>query len=1030
MAERVHLTEKMKGMRELPPEAKSSPERDPEELFGASYFAKGCGPIPYERSEGWLGLFASIADHMVRCLKPARVLDAGCAMGFLVEALWDRGVEAYGIDISSYAIARVRPDIRPYCRVASVTEPIEGRFDLITCIEVLEHLEREDARRAVRNLCLAADTILFSSTPTDFMEPTHFNVQPPLYWLRLFAEFDFWPDLRFDATVVAPHAFLLRKGQPAGPDDMLASYCDSLRLRVELAEAKRRVSEVEGELEQQRRRYDAHRVVQLYWREAGGNYQEANSVKANLLPTETVARVQLRIPAAEGTLDGLRLDPADRTGLVRLHRACLRREDESEIWNWPLRPEHFRSERARGMEPLPAHGAGEGVTLLLTGSDPSVELPLATGDFAQCAGGAVLEVDLSWPNSVAHAREWIERTHEMERRRAETLEVLRITRRMEEGLAQPLERLRVLFVTACLDAPFRYRCENACLQLRAENVVADLATITYPALPEIIARYSILVLFRIPWEKRVEAILERAHSAHTSVVFDIDDLIFTGGLETDLPFLREFDARRLLEYTSLGARLRKTIQHSPFFIGSTPELVEAAQAEGRLAFQHPNLLHPEVIRIAAHVRTASLWLRQHMIISYLSGSNTHDPDLHAIAPALATVLKEVPDAFLLLAGFVETPAELNQFGSRILRVPYLDWRVLPWLQGMARCNLAPSAEINRFTNSKSPLKFFEAGITGVPTVASPTKPMKAAIRSGENGFLAESQAEWTAAIKACLDLATSRRLGRAAWETSMRSHSHSGHPNRLQAILRRFVQPEWEMPQHRPDLPLHGLLEAEPGATLGQFSGNPGARIASITSLLWAAAFPTRLSRGAVWMNPKRTFAATAFEPFQADSRRFGPVPAETLLRAQAAVGLEGEANLEGPLALSWRPTGNPPPEPQGHGWYKTSGAGASLLSCPLAVDLSQHNGLLLTLAAEAAEAACAAKLYWSSDADAPAFAEERSIAFPVVCDGEPHWYLVSLNCDDQGNPTSWRSGGMSRYLRFDPLDSAGLFRIERMLLI
>ena len=56
--------------------------------------------------------FGTIADQVVAEIKPRRVLDVGCAKGFLVEALRDRGVEAFGIDVSEYAIGEVRPDIR------------------------------------------------------------------------------------------------------------------------------------------------------------------------------------------------------------------------------------------------------------------------------------------------------------------------------------------------------------------------------------------------------------------------------------------------------------------------------------------------------------------------------------------------------------------------------------------------------------------------------------------------------------------------------------------------------------------------------------------------------------------------------------------------------------------------------------------------------------------------------------------------------------------------------------------------------
>src|SRR3954467_2188523 len=112
-------------------------------LYGAYYYRHDCG-IPYERNEHWLGFFGGIADRIVADLHPTTLLDAGCAMGFLVEVLVKRGVDARGIDISEYAISEVHESIRDRCRVQSLTEPLEGRYDLITCIEVVEHIAPQD----------------------------------------------------------------------------------------------------------------------------------------------------------------------------------------------------------------------------------------------------------------------------------------------------------------------------------------------------------------------------------------------------------------------------------------------------------------------------------------------------------------------------------------------------------------------------------------------------------------------------------------------------------------------------------------------------------------------------------------------------------------------------------------------------------------------------------------------------------------------------------------------------------------------
>jgi len=185
-------------------------------LFDAHYYATGLG-APYQRDEHWMSFFAGIAARIVAEIGPATVLDAGCAMGLLVEQLRLRGVEAEGLDISAYAIANAPEAVREHVRVASVAEPFERRYDLIVCIEVLEHLPRPEAERAVVNLCHHSDDVLFSSSPLDYKEATHFNVNPPEYWAELFARQGFFRDLDFDASFITPWAARFRRRSDPPP---------------------------------------------------------------------------------------------------------------------------------------------------------------------------------------------------------------------------------------------------------------------------------------------------------------------------------------------------------------------------------------------------------------------------------------------------------------------------------------------------------------------------------------------------------------------------------------------------------------------------------------------------------------------------------------------------------------------------------------------------------------------------------------------------------------------------------------------
>jgi SAM-dependent methyltransferase len=209
---------------------------DLSKLYGEEYYRSYCGSVPYSRSElpHWSAFFGTIADELIRAIQPKRVLDAGCALGFLVEAFWDRGVEARGMDVSSYAISQVRRDLQPYCQVGSIVDGIEAKYDLITCIEVLEHIPEAQGLRAIENLTRATGTIVFSSTPYDVDEQTHFNVRPIIHWLQLFREHGFSPDLGFDLNFICDHAILFRRSNEPLSDEVLRLYSRFVRQRHDI----------------------------------------------------------------------------------------------------------------------------------------------------------------------------------------------------------------------------------------------------------------------------------------------------------------------------------------------------------------------------------------------------------------------------------------------------------------------------------------------------------------------------------------------------------------------------------------------------------------------------------------------------------------------------------------------------------------------------------------------------------------------------------------------------------------------------
>jgi SAM-dependent methyltransferase len=229
------------------PEDDSSPSANPQRLYGRWYY--DTYTVPYEENDHWRNFFGSVADNIIRYLQPRTVLDAGCAKGFLVAALRERGVEAFGFDLSEWAIDQAPAEVRPYLSVGSLTSPIEGTFDLVTNIEVIEHLDPVDAPTAVANLCQASDRILLSSTPGDQHEPTHVNVQPPERWAQLFAGHGFFRSFRHDAGYLSPWAVLYEREQRSLTDVVVEYDRAWTALRVETLAQRRALLNLQGQLE-------------------------------------------------------------------------------------------------------------------------------------------------------------------------------------------------------------------------------------------------------------------------------------------------------------------------------------------------------------------------------------------------------------------------------------------------------------------------------------------------------------------------------------------------------------------------------------------------------------------------------------------------------------------------------------------------------------------------------------------------------------------------------------------------------------
>ena len=125
--------------------------------FGQAYFdgsrEQGYGGYVYDGR--WVKVAESIVQHY-GIERGQRVLDVGCAKGFLVKDLSDAvpGVIVYGLDISSYGLTHAHNDARRrLVRGSAERLPFaDGSFDLVVSINTIHNLDRAGCIAALQEM--------------------------------------------------------------------------------------------------------------------------------------------------------------------------------------------------------------------------------------------------------------------------------------------------------------------------------------------------------------------------------------------------------------------------------------------------------------------------------------------------------------------------------------------------------------------------------------------------------------------------------------------------------------------------------------------------------------------------------------------------------------------------------------------------------------------------------------------------------------------------------------------------------------
>lgn len=113
------------------------------------------GSVAVSRALGWgleyLTYMTWVRDQVLQ-RRPHRMLDAGCGDGRLLHLLEGHVEERVGVDPSPRAIAFAKA-FNPRCRLlVGTAADLNDEYDLVTCVEVLEHIADESLPDFVSSL--------------------------------------------------------------------------------------------------------------------------------------------------------------------------------------------------------------------------------------------------------------------------------------------------------------------------------------------------------------------------------------------------------------------------------------------------------------------------------------------------------------------------------------------------------------------------------------------------------------------------------------------------------------------------------------------------------------------------------------------------------------------------------------------------------------------------------------------------------------------------------------------------------------
>lgn len=317
----------------------------------------------------------------------------------------------------------------------------------------------------------------------------------------------------------------------------------------------------------------------------------------------------------------------------------------------------------------------------------------------------------------------------------------------------------------------RYRVLNKAEQLRSLGYQVKVVNNSQLRLED--ARKAFLiVVYRCGDSPLLQELVRVAKHFKRTVLYDIDDLVIDTKYTDQLAYTQELDSVEKANYDAGVHSYGRMLSLCDGVITTTKALAEELSAYKTPVLLNRNLASEELVVISEQVLTSKA-TEEKVKIGYFSGSITHNENFELIKPALKKLLERYSYVELHLVGYLDLPEDLAPFKEQIVTHDYVNWDELPELIREVDINLAPLTK-TIFNEAKSEIKWMEAALVQVPTVASKLGSFSEMIQDGVTGVLATEEG-WEQALESLiLDQEKRRLLAENAWNYVI-GHCQTNH---------------------------------------------------------------------------------------------------------------------------------------------------------------------------------------------------------------------------------------------------------------